>query len=62
MEKLETPQIIGSMSASLTIVQINLSSIIKTYGENIPAKVIQELLKEVTERVERHNEQWENRA
>ena len=62
MEKLSMAQIIGKMSASHTIVEIELIAALKVYGENIPANRIKDILESLQKRKKESEEAWENRA
>lgn len=62
MEKLSMAQIIGKMSASHTIVEIELIAALEVYGENIPANRIKDILESLQKRKKESEEAWENRA
>lgn len=62
MEKLSMAEIIGRMSATQTIIEIELSVALDVYGENIPANRIKEILEALQKRMKQSNEAWENRA
>ena len=62
MEKLSMAEIIGRMSATQTIIEIELSVALDVYGENIPANRIKEILEDLQKRMKQSNEAWENRA
>jgi hypothetical protein len=62
MEKLSMPEIIGKMSATQTIVEIELSVALDVYGDNIPAQRIKDILENLQKRMKEADEAWENRA
>ena len=62
MNKLSMPEIIGKMSATQTILEIELSTSLEVYGENIPAYRIKEILENLQKRIKEADEAWENRA
>ncbi len=62
MEKLSMPQIIGRMSATQTIVEIELSVALDVYGDNIPAYRIKDILENLQKRIKETEEAWEVRA
>jgi hypothetical protein len=62
MEKLSMPEIIGKMSASQLIVEIELSVALEVYGDNIPAVRVKQMLEDLQKRMKEADEAWENRA
>ena len=62
MEKLSMPEIIGKMAATQTIVEVELSSILEVYGDNIPSDRIKAVLERLKERIKETDEAWESRA
>jgi hypothetical protein len=62
MEKLSMAEIIGKMSATQTIVEIELSVALDIYGDNIPSHRIKEILEGLQKRKKEADEAWENRA
>jgi phenylalanyl-tRNA synthetase beta subunit len=62
MRKLTMPEIIGKMSATQTILEVELSTVLKVYGDNIPADAVKRILEDLQKRMKDSNEAWENRA
>jgi len=62
MEKLSMPQIVGRMSATQTIVEIELSVALDVYGDSIPAYRIKDILENLQKRIKETEEAWEVRA
>lgn len=60
--KLTMPEIIGKMSATQTIVEVELSTMLEVYGDNIPSDRIKAVLERLKERIKETDEAWENRA
>lgn len=60
--KLSMSEIIGQMSATQTIVEIELSVALDVYGENIPAHRIKDILESLQKRIKEADKAWENRA
>lgn len=60
--KLSMPEIIGKMSATQTIIEVELSVVLEVYGNNIPAYRIKEILENLQKRMKETDEAWENRA
>jgi hypothetical protein len=61
-QKLLMPEIIGKMSATQTIVEVELSVALQVYGDNIPAHRIKDILENLQRRIKETEEAWENRA
>ena len=61
-QKLLMPEIIGKMSATQTIVEVELSVALDVYGDNIPAHRIKDILENLQRRIKETEEAWENRA
>lgn len=61
-KKLSMPEIVGRMSASNTIIEIELSVALEVYGDNIPAYRIKDILENLQKRIKESEEAWENRA
>jgi hypothetical protein len=62
MRKLTMPEIIGKMSATQTILEVELSVALEVYGDNIPADAVKRILENLQTRIKDSNEAWENRA
>jgi hypothetical protein len=62
MKNLSQPQIVGSMSATLSILESHLKAIIQVHGEQIPAQAIKEVLEYVQKQYQAHEDQWNSRA
>ena len=62
MKNLSQPQIVGSMSATISIATNHLKAIMQVYGDNIPAETIKEVLEYLEKQYQVHDEQWNNRA
>lgn len=60
--KLSMPEIVGQMSATQTIIEIELSVALEVYGDNIPAYRIKDILENLQKRMKEADEAWENRA
>ena len=60
--KLSMPEIIGKMAATQTVLEIELSTVLDVYGENIPADRIKVILEDLQRRIKESDEAWENRA
>lgn len=60
--KLSMPEIIGQMSATQTIIEIELSVALEVYGDNIPAHRIKDILENLQRRIKQSEETWESRA
>jgi hypothetical protein len=60
--KLTMPEIIGKMSASQTIVEVELISALEVYGDKIPAHRVKDILENLQKRIAEAEEAWENRA
>lgn len=60
--KLTMPEIIGKMSATQTILEVELSVSLEVYGDNIPAHRIKDILENLQRRIKETEEAWENRA
>ena len=60
--KLSMPEIIGQMSATQFIVEIELRVALEMYGENIPAHRIKAILENLQNRTKEADEAWKNRA
>jgi len=60
--KLSMPEIVGQMSATQTIIEIELSVALEVYGDNIPSYRIKDILENLQKRMKEADEAWENRA
>ena len=60
--KLDVYQIIGKMSATQTIVEVELRSALEVYGDNIPSHSIKNILENLQKRIKETEEAWENRV
>lgn len=61
-QKLTMPEIVGQMSATQSILEIELKVALDVYGDNIPAYRIKEILENLQKRIKTSDEAWENRA
>lgn len=60
--KLDVYEIIGKMSATQTIIEVELSVALEMYGDNIPAHRIKDILEGLQRRINETEEAWENRV
>lgn len=60
--KLSMPEIIGQMSATQTIIEIELSVALEVYGDNIPSYRIKDILENLQRRMKESDKAWESRV
>jgi hypothetical protein len=61
-KKFSFPEMVGKMSASQIIIEIELSVALEVYGDNIPAVRVKQMLEDLRNRMKEQEQEWENRA
>jgi hypothetical protein len=61
-KKISFPEMVGKMSASQIIIEIELSVALEVYGDNIPAVRVKQMLEDLRKRMKEQEQEWENRA
>jgi hypothetical protein len=61
-KKFSFPEMVGKMSASQIIMEIELSVALEVYGDNIPAYRVKQMLEDLRKRMKEQEQEWENRA